>query len=80
MSGNSTFDEMLKGIGAGISDVREKLVEQAFFGQSFGDSHAPVEITVAEKSATPSFQEYAREAAAHDKRDERTPQEPDHER
>jgi len=78
---NSKFDELLKGIGAGIADVREKLVEEPMWGRSLGDTQAPAETPVAEKSATLSpFQEYARDAAASEKPSERGPKEPDYER
>jgi hypothetical protein len=78
MSGNSKFDELLKGIGAGIADIREKVVEEPWFGRVVTEQ--PPSTPAAEHSAaSPSFQDYAREAARNEPREARQQQEPAHE-
>lgn len=34
----SLFDEFAKGVGAAVSDIREKVVEEAYFGRVVSDS------------------------------------------
>jgi hypothetical protein len=71
MSNNSLFDELLQGMGSAINDIREKVVEEPYFGRVVTDGLASDVVSggveVSEASApldTPSLSAIAEVAAA----------------
>jgi hypothetical protein len=59
----TVFDELLAGMGSAIADIREKVVEEAYFGRVVTDSVRPGVAPTAPESPGTSFQEYAKETA-----------------
>jgi hypothetical protein len=53
---NSLFDELLQGMGSAINDIREKVVEEAYFGRVVSDGpQAPEQPAAApEQPAAPA--------------------------
>jgi hypothetical protein len=73
-------DEFLEGVGNAVKDVREKAVEEAWFGRTVTDNIQPSpDVQAAEPAAaTPGngWPEYVRDAMKPDKRDDISAQEP----
>jgi hypothetical protein len=74
-------DEFLEGIGNAVTDVREKVAEEGWFGRVVTDNIAPApEVAVQEPAiAAPAndWPDYLKESLAPDSRDEIPPQEPE---
>lgn len=45
---NNALEELLRGIGSAVNDIREKVVEEPWFGRVVSDSASQVHIAVPE--------------------------------
>jgi hypothetical protein len=51
------FEEAFAAAGAAVGDIREKLVEEGFFGRSLSDGQSPTESASASPEIAPAQQE-----------------------
>ena len=55
----SAMDQFIEGIGNAVHDVREKAVEQAYFGQTVTDNIQPnAELSATEPTPTPDKEKW----------------------
>jgi hypothetical protein len=72
----SVMDQFLEGVGNAINDIREKAVEEAYFGRVVTDNVPAPEVAAEPAQAPGSWQQYVEAARDRANRDEMPPPEP----